>query len=376
MKKIIRLNENDLESIIKKVLGEQANISATAGLSMGDKENLNPKNLKLGDGGNRNPKKSEDVKKLQKRLMDLGFLKTKSMTPTGYFGNLTKDALDRYNGTTAQPQQKEKIIPQPEKTKQKSTYKLTPRIDQELNFIKQRRLDDKPFFIYDPQDNLIYLFNKGGVFVDYSQVIDGADKQRDAEPLTHEKWCELSGLDSTPYKCTDKNTKTKKNPFYSVLANISERFIPKGIYSISFLTKTEGYQGTLKNDFRMVDDKGKPVAAAIHGIPNLPDRLKASADLELLLKKDISSGRVPEKYLNNIKAITNANKSFGCIGVPTNFIDNPKVQNLSLGARVFVMGEGKDFLVQNADEYFKKLSGDGENCVNPMSLANKMSIMA
>jgi hypothetical protein len=142
------------------------------------------------------------------------------------------------------------------------------------------------------------------------------------------------------------------------------------------LTKTEGYQGSLKNDFRMVDDKGKPVAAAIHGIPNLSDRLKASDDLELLLKKDISSGRVPEKYLNNIKAITNANKSFGCIGVPTKFIDNPKVQNLSLGARVFVMGEGKDFLVQNADEYFKKLSGDGENCVNPMSLANKMSTIA
>lgn len=386
MKRTIKLTENDLEKIISKVLQEQANIVATAGGDMQKKENINPKNLKFGDGGSRNPKQVEDVKKLQQRLMDLGLLNIKSKTPTGYFGEFTQKALDRYNGTTAQPQQKQKTTPQPqqkqkittqpEKIKQSSTYKFTPRIDQELNFIKQRGLDDKPFFIYDPQENLIYLFNKGGILVDYSQVIDGADKQQDAVPMTHEKWCELSGLDSKPYKCTDKKTKTKKNAIYQVLANIAERFIPKGIYSISALKRTEGYQGSLKNDFRMVDDDGKPIAAAIHGIPNLADRLKASEDLESLLKKEISSGRVPEKYLKNIKVIANANKSFGCIGVPAKFIDNPKVQNLSLNARVFVMGEGKDFLVQNSDEYFKKLSGDGENCVNPESLAARMSTMA
>ena len=41
------------------------------------------------------------------------------------------------------------------------------------------------------------------------------------------------------------------------------------------------------------------------------------------------------------------------------------------------MGEsGKSFLVQNSDKYFKNISGDGEYCVNPESVAAKMSSMA
>ena len=50
--------------------------------------NINPKNLKFGDRG-------DDVKTLQQLLMDKGLLKTTSMIPTGYFGNMTKGALDR-----------------------------------------------------------------------------------------------------------------------------------------------------------------------------------------------------------------------------------------------------------------------------------------
>jgi hypothetical protein len=375
MKKIIRLNENDLESIIKKVLIEQSNITATAGLSMGNKENLNPKNLKLGDGGNRNPKKIEDVKKLQKRLMDLGFLKTKSMVPTGFFGQLTKTALDNYekSGTVKKGEQ----LPQKKELPQTKEYKLTPRIDQELDFIKMRGLDDKPFFIYDPLQNLIFLFNVGGKLVASSSVVDGADKQKDAKPMTSQDWCKLSGLEHSPYLCTDPKNKQKKDPYYSVIANIAQRFLPKGIYSIGKLFRHEGYSGKGLNSFSMYDDKGNRIAAAIHGIPNLPDRLKASEDLENLLKSELSSGKVPKQYINNIKAIANANKSFGCVGVPAKFIENPQVQSLSQGARVFVMGEsGKGFLVQNAIEYFDNLSGDGENCINPTSLASKMSNMA
>jgi peptidoglycan hydrolase-like protein with peptidoglycan-binding domain len=80
MKKVIRLTESDLEQIVKKVLNEQVST------------NVNPKNLKFGDRD-----KPEDVNGpvhiLQKKLMDMGFLKTKSMKPTGYFGNLTKNAV-------------------------------------------------------------------------------------------------------------------------------------------------------------------------------------------------------------------------------------------------------------------------------------------
>lgn len=76
MKKKVKLTESELINIIKNLLNEQSNNSLT----------LNPKNLKFGDRGN-------DVKILQQKLFNLGFLKTKSGKPTGYFGNLTKAAL-------------------------------------------------------------------------------------------------------------------------------------------------------------------------------------------------------------------------------------------------------------------------------------------
>jgi hypothetical protein len=96
----------------------------------------------------------------------------------------------------------------------------------------------------------------------------------------------------------------------------------------------------------------KSMSAAIHGIPNTNERLVASKDLQNLLQSDINSGKVPEEYLNNVKAITQANQSFGCIGIPASFVDNPKVQSIIKSninkIKVFAMGEdSQDFLVQN-----------------------------
>jgi hypothetical protein len=110
MKKVIRLKESDLKKIIKRVLNEQGDGSAEFRMNRlnqkqlnfkpttSSKENINPNNLKLGDGGSRNPEKINSVKKLQQKLINLGFLKTDTMKPTGYFGNKTKIALDKYNG--------------------------------------------------------------------------------------------------------------------------------------------------------------------------------------------------------------------------------------------------------------------------------------
>lgn len=112
MKKVIRLTESDLREIVEKVLNEQASMFGTAGTEIagyrGDdarqpnrgittKPNINPKGLKMGDGGKADPAKAAEVKKLQQKLMDLKFLRTDSMIPTGYFGKLTQQALDAYN---------------------------------------------------------------------------------------------------------------------------------------------------------------------------------------------------------------------------------------------------------------------------------------
>ena len=73
------------------------------------------------------------------------------------------------------------------------------------------------------------------------------------------------------------------------------------------------------------------------------------------------------------------------MGVPAKFVDNPQVKAILEGGdkwykksvRVFVMGDtGKDYLVQNSVQFFDKLSGNGQSCTNPESLASRMSNVA
>jgi hypothetical protein len=59
-------------------------------------KDINPKKLKIGDGGKNNKNLKNDVIILQQKLIDLGCLKGVGK-PTGYFGNMTKSALDLYN---------------------------------------------------------------------------------------------------------------------------------------------------------------------------------------------------------------------------------------------------------------------------------------
>lgn len=283
-------------------------------------------------------------------------------------GKKWEDFVKAYSVTKDEIEIAKKTCPKQDKV----SYRLTPRIDKELAYIRQRDMDNQPFFVYDPKDNLLYLFNKGGVLVDYTSVIDGQSPQSDAEVVTLEKWCELSGQGYEPYFCKNKKTGARGNFMYGVLAKTANAFIPKGIYPISFLSRTPGYAGSGLNVISLKDEKGNPMAAAIHGTA----RLVASAELEKHLKKDISSGKVPQEYLDSIKLIANSNQSYGCLNVPAKFIDNPMVQYLAPSAKLFVMGEGRDYLVQNFEEYFDKLSGDGQRCVNPTSLASNMSNVA
>jgi len=109
MKRIIKLSESDLNEIVKKVIKEQSAIGAPNFgmmtspntsipiIRQAPKENINPKKLRKGAGGKYDSKNKQAVMDLQQKLMDLGLLKTDSMVPTGYFGDLTQKALDAYN---------------------------------------------------------------------------------------------------------------------------------------------------------------------------------------------------------------------------------------------------------------------------------------
>ena len=261
-------------------------------------------------------------------------------------------------------------------TKKSGNYKYSPRIDAEVQHIKNRKMDDTPFLVYDPRENLIYLFDTGGVYITSSSVVDGADAQKglaDAKAFTREDWCKISGMEPKPQLCTDTNG-AKKDPFYGPIADLTARFLPKGIYTINGLAYNQGYTGGSKgggkNVFSLKPIKlegtittaaSKGLSAAIHGIPGEAGRLKASKELETVLRSDVNSGKVPAQYLDNIKAILDANRSYGCIGVPASFVNNPKVQSVIAAnvnkIKVFAMGEDKlDFLVKNDDK--KQFSPD------------------
>jgi hypothetical protein len=66
--------------------------------------------------------------------------------------------------------------------------------------------------------------------------------------------------------------------------------------------------------------------------------------------------------------------SFGCIGVPAEFVDNPKVIDaVKIGTQLFVIGENNNnYLVQNSNEFFDRLGSDVESCINPTSLAQQI----
>jgi hypothetical protein len=142
------------------------------------------------------------------------------------------------------------------------------------------------------------------------------------------------------------------------IEKVASRFLPKGIYTIKGLAYKKGYAGKSKNLFSLEPIKlegtitasmKKGMSAAIHGIPNMEERLTANAELEKRLQSDLDSGKVPAKYINSIKAILAANQSYGCIGIPASFVDSEQVQTLirKPGFRVFAMGEGADLLVKN-----------------------------
>ena len=439
--KVIKLSENQLLNIVKSVVQEQFK-----------QGNINPKNLKLGDGGNKNTGQVADVKALQQKLIDLKLLKTKSNKPTGYFGPLTDAALKRYTnagGNKPSVDNKSSVkntspwdinsypscvqkFGKPQSsalnmaylfntmrfgsyqihgtgfyegyfftndgkyysisnkkpgtyrcssdgkimldiadkannpnTLKSGNYKYSPRIDAELTHIKNKKMDDAPFFIYDPKDNLIFLFDVGGKYVAKSSVVDGGDVQKELashKAFTTEDWCKLNGLDNSPHFCTNRKTKEPQPPYMGPIKKVASRFLPKGIYTIKGLSYNKGYTGkSEKNIFSLTPIKlegtitaamKKHISPAVHTIPNIPERITASDELQKRLQSDLNSGKVPAEYINDIKTILAANQSFGCVGIPASFADSEQVQTLirKPGFRVFAMGEGTDLLAKNTTD--------------------------
>ena len=419
MKKVIRLKESDLKDIIKRVLSEQS------------KENINPNNLKVGDGGRLSPNKKNLVKQLQQKLMDSGYLKTDSMIPTGYFGNMTKIALDKYNGvvrkdapiyyglnnpkqnTSKNPKQgttnplknsndiiKKDIKSVKPKTLSQSIESSTripdvtgsDRVNKELFYINARpKFNGKPFFLVDPRLNIVYAFDENHKFIDYSQSVAGADKQQE-KIITYEEWCNISGLkyDKFAKLCKGQevrsaaesvNTKSVE-PSYPKLKELHKRYQAPGIYQTSGVYYEKGYKGKpgVGNLFPLQTPEGVQVPTAIHALVNLPNRVIADAELKKYLNSEKNKGRIPKEYIDAVTELTSKyDLSSGCFNVDPKFANNPKVIQIAGDkAYVFIMSEkNENYLVvvppQNQDKFFSELKGDGQMCKSIESIASNLA---
>jgi hypothetical protein len=368
MTKIIRLTESELVNLVKKVLSEQP-ITAPG------------VDIIQGVGNDPYEYKKENKVYFTRKKGSNKWIKTTGKISDAIATKIFKDnPLNVKNKKIVKKQKVKPVVKNP----QKKSYTYSPRIDAELTFIKERlpwwkkilgANTEKPFFIYDPKYNLLFLFNSDFSLIKSTSVVDGKDAQKDVEPFHPEDWCKASNLDIQPYICTNKGSKQKQFPSYASLNNIAVKFIPKGIYTINALVKNSGYSGKGKNVYSLKDASGKQMSAAIHGIPKMEKRLIASKNLESLLQSEKNNNRVPQEYMDAVDTIiSSANMSYGCIGIPASFVENPKViEAVKVGVPVYVMGENnKGYLVQNSSNYFDELNGDGESCVNPMMLASEM----
>jgi peptidoglycan hydrolase-like protein with peptidoglycan-binding domain len=254
MRKIIKLTESDLEQIVKKVLTEQGNMFGTAGVGIKSpfidsksysgptqpvNKNINPKGLKLGDGGNKNPQKLEDVKKLQQSLMDLGYLVTDTMTPTGYFGNLTNNALKAFyskaeptnkkvgtsskvGGVAAGVARAQSKIGKVDASKTKQTItdfkdlKVSNQVKSQLNYMKSNNLlNGEKFTILDDKNSQVHAFLPGYKLVRTYYVITGKNKGDQLKTQTMTDWAMKNWTD-VGAKFFSSVFKADKNPLQDV----------------------------------------------------------------------------------------------------------------------------------------------------------------
>ena len=193
-KNSIKITETQLEDIVKQVLNEQSFPGTSSSENMGyrsfsippkPKEDINPKKLKLGDGGKLNPKLIPDVKILQQKLIDLDLLKTESGKPTGFFGKLTDLALKTYySGKVDSSKMSSK-----ETKNDFNTLKVSNQVKAQLKYMKSNGLlSNEKFTILDDKNSQVHAFNPGYSLYKTYYVITGKNRGDQLKTQTMGDW--------------------------------------------------------------------------------------------------------------------------------------------------------------------------------------------
>lgn len=354
------------------------------------KKILQEEQLKRGSQG-------EDVFSLQKRLIDLGYLKIKK--PTGFFGRLTqaatksfqednkisvtgivddqtskllqltpsdktqvaeaqKNVCPKVSGNNEQLQEYDRI------SKELMSANVPTRSACEIAYVKIRpQYKGKSFFVVDTLQNLIYCYDKNGKLVGKSYIIDGKNAQSQNEKLIAEalvnsiQWQEQNGVVWKNNSYYDKNGKNLgPEAWYDYTDKIKARFIPQGVYSISEGISSKEYAGSGLNVFHL--KKGnQELGQALHGFYKEPKRVEWMKQAKQRIGTNFNDPAVSKQYLDFIRKNTGlelgGNMSYGCINVPVQFLN--MIRPYAVGSFIFVVGEKQtNYLVQNSMDFFNK----------------------
>jgi hypothetical protein len=401
MKKIIKLTESDLEQIVSKIITEQGNMFGTAGAGMKApftdwksysdsrkqpiNKNVNPKGLKLGDGGNKNPEKIEDVKKLQQSLMNLGYLVTDTMIPTGYFGNLTNNALKAlYSGaepTNNKKQTTGKATPKtPEKTTGKvdtnkkitdfKDLKVSNQVKAQLNYMKSNNLlKSEKFTILDDKNSQVHAFNPNYELYHTYYVITGKNRGDQLKTQTMGDWVKenwknvfskfystMSIQDAATYadNCyfNQKEWEMKNTPSgVFKRAGVAENFLNDWV-ATTFMEKDYG-----KRFITWKTCEGKVIPFGFHGTKNesrLPVLTAKNIEKQSCSKRKMSFGCVNfnEKDVQEINSFINSGQI--TIWLPdesNNIVEIPSSCVSGSGPQKSIMSY--DYMTQNYGKGFK-----------------------
>lgn len=336
MKKFI-LTETQIKKIVGDIVIEQGSMFGTAGTDIPgyrkddvrnkpvqskpkQKENINPKNLKLGDGGNKNPKQKPDVIALQQKLMDIGCLVTDTMKPTGYFGNVTNDALTRYNKNECGKSDKPNVNKKPTEIitilPEFKSLKVSDQVKKQLSYLSNNKiLKNDRFTILDDKNNTVYSFNPNYKLLKTYSVLTGKDIGDQLKTQSMTDWA-LENWQDVGLKIWDSikqfvKTKGKTKPSNEIANFIDDRYFNQPVWKVkntpSGVFKRAGNVENFMNDWLattfIAKDYGKRfITWQTCGGETIPFGFHGTQNVQRL-------NVLNNKNIKNIKK----NMSFGCI---------------------------------------------------------------